>query len=399
MLPGTLLVAVLLMGQAEPGPESPAALPTPSPTPAADRWLVMKSLQGTWPGWVLDAQRLRVSGWTDLSFTGSSDRSSNLPLGFNFRANDFLLQQNWLRFERPVVTSGTTEPTFGFRCDTILPGSDYRFTAARGLFSGQLTADHGQPNLYGIDPIQFYAEAYFPTVGQGMDVKFGRFFCQYGVEANDAPSNALFSHAYTFIYNPFTHTGLMTTVKVTDTWSIQAGIVLGSDIFIDPADTPTGMGSIKWAPPSGRDSVLLSAIVGPGRFDQARNFHNPEIFDLIYTHKINARLNYTLEGLLGFTTNVPDIGTAWWFGNLHYLTYDFTPRLSGTTRLEFFDDVQGQRTTFAGLYTTLTAGLAFKPRKDLVVRPELRYDYNADSRPFENNHGLFTAAADVIWRW
>ena len=51
------------------------------------------------------------------------------------------------------VTSGTTEPTFGFRWDTILPGTDYRFTSARGLFDSQLTGSHGRPNRYGIDPI------------------------------------------------------------------------------------------------------------------------------------------------------------------------------------------------------------------------------------------------------
>ena len=77
---------------------------------------------------MLDSHRVQISGWTEGSFTASSDRNSNLPLGFNYRANEFLLQQNWLRIERPVVTSGTTEPTFGFRCDTILPGADYRFT-------------------------------------------------------------------------------------------------------------------------------------------------------------------------------------------------------------------------------------------------------------------------------
>jgi len=81
----------------------------------------MKSLQGTWPGWLLDGNRMQVYGWTELSFTGSSDRVSNLPMGFNYLANNFLLQQNWLRIERSVVTSGTTEPTFGFRLDTILP--------------------------------------------------------------------------------------------------------------------------------------------------------------------------------------------------------------------------------------------------------------------------------------
>src|SRR5262245_20265880 len=100
-----------------------------------------------------------------MSFTASSAAHIQLPLGFNYRANEFLLQQNWLRIERAVSTDAK-EATFGFRSDTILPGSDYRFTVARGLFDSQLTANDGQPNTYGIDPIQFYAEAYFPNIGK-----------------------------------------------------------------------------------------------------------------------------------------------------------------------------------------------------------------------------------------
>ncbi len=50
-------------------------------------------------------------------------------------------------------------------------------------------------------------------------------------------------------------------------------------------------------------------------------------------------------------------------------------------RLEFFDDVQGQRTGFAGLYTAGTAGLTYKPRPWLWLRPEVRVDYNGESRP------------------
>ena len=397
MLPSLFLTAALACGQEVPAPaEAPAP---PPPAAAPDRWLLMKSLQGTYPGWLLDGSRMQVTGWTDMSFTASSDSRSNLPMGFNYRANEFLLQQNWVRFERSVVTSGTTEPTLGFRSDWILPGSDYVFTLPRGIFNGQLTSDNGLPNRYGIDPIQFYLEAYFPTIGRGLDVKFGRVFCQYGVEANDAVSNALGSHAYTFIYDPFTHTGVMSTLKLTDAWSVQAGVMLGSDIFIDPADNLTGMGSVKWAPPTGRDTVLFSAILGNGRFDQVHNFHNPEIFDLVYTHKINSRLNYNFESLYGFTTNVPNTGFANWLGVLNYLTRDFAPRLSCTTRLEFFDDFQGQRTGFKGLYAAYTAGLSFSPRKAITIRPELRYDYNIESRPFENKHGLFTAATDVIFRW
>ena len=397
MLPCLLLCATLSVGQT--GITDTSAAPAPPPTaPAADRWILMKLLQGTWEGALLDDNRLRLYGWADMTETASTDRRTQLPMGFNYAANDFLLQQSWLRFERTVVTSGTSEPTFGFRSDTLV-GADYRFTLPRGLLNNQLTGSDGRPNRYGVDPIQFYGEAYFPTVAQGLDVKLGRFFAQYGVEANDAPSNALESHAYTFIYNPFTHTGLLASLKLTSALTVQAGLVLGSDVFIAPEDRPTFIGSVKWAPPSGRDSAQFAVIVGPGRFDQGRNFNNPDVFDFIYTHQLNARLAYSFESLFGFQTNVPHIGTENEFGILNYLTYTFTPRLSGTTRLEFFDDAQGQRTGFTGLYTALTAGVTFKPYKSVIFRPEVRYDYNGESRPFEDKHGLFTATADVILRW
>lgn len=394
-----LLGLALTLGQTDPSSTVTPPEPPPVATPAPpDRWLLMQSLQGTYPGWLLDGHKVQVYGWSEMSFTGSTDRFDQLPMGFNYRANEFLLQQNWLRVERAVDQTGTT-PTFGFRFDTILPGSDYRFTIARGLFDGQLTANDGEPNTYGIDPVQFYAEAYFPNVGRGLDVKLGRFFAQYGVESIDTTQNALASRSYTFIYNPFTHTGLLTTLKLTDAWSVQNGLVTGSDVFIDPAATPTYIGSIKWAPPKGRDSVLFSVILGPGRFNQAELFNNPQVLDLVYTHKFSDRLSYSLDGLFGYQTGVPDIGTATWFGTVNYLTYQFTPRLSGTTRLEFFNDAQAQRTGFEGLYTALTAGVTFKPTRSVIFRPEVRYDYNTDSRPFEGKHGLFTATADIILRW
>jgi hypothetical protein len=397
MLPCLLVCAAICTGQVSPGAtDTPAAAPA-SATP--ERWLFMKALQGTWPGWCLDSERLQLSGWTDISFTGSSDRVSNLPMGFNYRANEFLLEQNWVRFEQQVITDNTTQPTFGFRTDWILPGSDYRFTLPRGIFNSQLTADNGEPARYGIDPIDFYAEANFPTVARGLDVKLGRFFCLFGIESNAAVDNALLSHGYTFIYDPFTHTGTVATLKLTDAWTAQAGVVTGSDMFVGPEMNATFLGGVKWTSTGSRDSVSFNVILGKGRFDQQHNFHNPQVFDLTYVHKINPRLTYSFEGLFGYTDSVPEIGTAYWAGIVNYLTCDLTPRLSGTTRLEFFDDAQGQRTGFRGLYTALTAGLNFRPRKDIIIRPELRYDYNAESRPFEDQHGLFTAACDVILRW
>src|SRR5262249_24676840 len=158
-----------------------------------------------WPGSLLDDHRLKVYGWTDMSFTASSDAHEQLPMGFNYKANQFIVQQNWLRVERLVDQSAVT-PTFGFRSDNFI-GTDYRFTLARGIFNGQLHAAHGEPATYGFDPIQFYTEAYFPQVLRGLDVKVGRYFAQYGFESNDATQNLLGSRAYGFIYDPFTHTG------------------------------------------------------------------------------------------------------------------------------------------------------------------------------------------------
>jgi hypothetical protein len=396
----------------KPGDEPPAAtivIPTaeqPAPgrpasasAPAPDRWLLMKALQGTWYGAALDDSRVAVSGWVESGVTVGTAGSNNLPIGFNYRDNNFSLQENWLRVERAVVTTGTTEPTFGFRSDTILPGTDYRFTVARGLFSDQLTADHGQPAIYGIDPVQFYAEAYFPTVGQGTDVKVGRFYAQYGVEVIEAPGNALFSHSYSMVDDPFTQTGILTTTKLTAAWSVQAGLVLGEDVFFSPGEQPTFIGSVRWAPPNGPDSVTVSAILDSARFDQKHNLNNLDLLDLIVTHKLDGRLTYTLECLGGYQTHLAEIGTTTWLGVVNYLSCDFTSHLSGTTRLEFFNDPNGQRTGSRGLYTAVTAGLNYHPLKSVLFRPEVRYDYNDETAAFEGRHGLLTVAADLILRW
>ncbi len=392
--PAVSVTAPLL--PAEPSKPGEPTAPAPSHVPA-ERWSLMQALQGTWYGALLDGNRLRVYGWTEASFTGGSAGHDNSPMGFNYRDNQLQVEQHYLRVERTVEPTALT-PTFGFRSDTLI-GTDYRYTVARGLFSGQLEPVNGRFRAYGFDPVQFYGEAYFPQVGRGLDLKLGRFFSQYGAESTDTTQNLFVSRSYCFIYDPFTHTGLLSTLRLTDAWTVQNGLVTGSDVFIHPAARPTYIGSIKWAPPSARDSILVSVILGPGRFEPERNFNNLQVFDVVYTHKFSDRLNYTADLLFGYQTNVPQIGTATWLGSAHYLAYQLTPRLAAVARLDFFDDFQGQRTGFRGLYTALTAGVNFKPRPWLWLRPEVRCDYNDESRPFEGRPALFTAAMDVVLRW
>src|SRR5262249_18422275 len=130
-----------------------------------------------------------------------------------------------------------------------------------------------------------------------------------------------------------------------------------------------------------------------------------EILDLVCTHKFNDRLNAAGEALFGWQGNVPGVGTAYWFAAVGYLSYQMAPRLTGNVRLELFDDPQGQRTGSPGLYTAATAGVSWRPTPfglppgSLVVRPELRFDDNDESRPFEGRHAVLTATLDVYLRY
>ena len=71
-------------------------------------------------------------------------------------------------------------------CPTAAPGFSTTSTSPDNASSS--TADNGQPNIYGIDPVQFYGEA----------------------------GNVLFSHAYTFLDNPYTQTGVLASLQITE---------------------------------------------------------------------------------------------------------------------------------------------------------------------------------------
>lgn len=402
--------------------------PPPPPPPAAeaaraaaalpDRWALMRELQGTCYGACLDDNRMSIYGWTEASFTASTAGRNNQPVVWNDRANEFLLNQHWVRFERSVVTTGT-EPTFGFRSDWLI-GSDYRFTLPRGIFNSQLLNSRGNQNLYGVDPIAFYGEAYIPTVARGLDLKVGRFFTPFGVESLEAVSTPMVSRSYAFNWcPPFTHTGVLATLYADPVWTFQAGLVLGNDVFIDPSDEARFVGTAKWTQPGGQNTVTVGTSLGRGKLNTGDPFapatvslmtepfgrNNINVFDLVWTHTFNSRASYFFEAIFGYQTNTQGIfnatgsGTATWGSLVHYFNYTFSPQVTGVARFETFDDFQGHRTGFEGLYTAATLALQYRPRKDVIIRPEVRYDHNFESRPFEGKHGLLTAAIDVVFRW
>jgi hypothetical protein len=412
-----------------PSPTLPPAPPVPAAVAAAapDRWWLMRELQGTWMGAFMDDNRLFFTGWIEQSYTASTDRVTNGTVVWNDRANKYLLQQGWFRLGRSVVTSGTTEPTFGFQID-VLTGSDYRFTLPRGLFNSQLQNSTGAQNLYGVDPIQHYVNMYVPTLFRGTEFRVGRLYTPWGVESLEAVSTPLLSRSYAFNWSPpFTHSGGGAYITFSPEWSAILLAVNGNDVYFgDPAAEWRFVGNVKWTQPGGgRNTVTLATSLGSGWFnpsaphptatvalaDEPFGRNNFNAFDVVYTHTFSPVLSYNLEAIYGYQNNVP--GTAlglasadpnsYYFANwasaAHYLFYTLSPRASSIVRFETFDDFQGQRTGFAGLYTAITGGIQYRFRKGIIVRPEIRYDYNSTSRPFEGKHDILTIASDLIVRW
>ncbi len=423
--PQPIEVQVPLLPAVTSPPTAEAAKIAPTGT-LPDRYFFMKETQGTWLGALMNDNRLYLYGWTEGSFTASTNAVTNNPVVWNDRANRFLLQQNWIRFGRSVIPSGTTEPTFGFQADILL-GSDYRFTLPRGLFNSQLQNSTGAQNLYGVDPIQHFVSMFVPTLFSGTEFRAGRVFTPWGVESNEAVNTPLLSRSYAFNWSPpFTHCGAGAYITFNPEWSAVLLAVNGNDVYFGyPAAEWRFVGNVKWTQPGGgRNTVTLATTLGSGWFNPSAPYpaatvalanepfgrNNFNAFDLVYTHLFSPVLSYNLEAIYGYQYNVPgaalpDRGPGGffftnWFSAAHYLFYTIAPRVTSVARFETFDDFQGQRTGFTGLFTALTAGVQLHLRNNhILIRPELRFDYNGESRPFEGKHGIFTAASDVIVRW
>jgi hypothetical protein len=414
--------------------QTPAPMPAPTtPAPSApvldekaaaateeakeeaegDKFFLEKLLGNTAAGQRLADDGWKIYGWTQGSYNYSTVRNNNnLPVPFIQRANAFSLNQNWLHIEKTIDTE-KKEVQLGFGFDGLY-GSDYALTLSRNLFSSQLNnLSWSNPN--GWDIFQMYADLYLPNLGgSGTTLRMGKFATFLEYEVVQGISNPFISRSYLFQYNPFTHTGALAITPLGDDWTIQNGAVLGADNWFDnTTNSFTYIGALKWAPKDGKTWAQFGTMIGSAQFNQAQNFNNYDVFNFQLSHKLTDNLTYLLDASYSFMQNVPlasgNTGTANWYGMVNYLFYTHNDQLTSNFRFELFNDVQGIRTGYEGLYTGLTYGLTYKPTPWLYIMPEVRYDYNngngtsiADrtvTGPFDGKKDLFTTAVGFIVRW
>jgi hypothetical protein len=410
-------------------------MPQPEAKPD-DKGYFMNVLDGSSLGSALDSGGIKISGWADMSYTASTRNVSNRPLGWNDRADTALLQQFWVNIEKPIDWS-SPEIQQGFKVG-LLYGSDYRYTLIRGLFNSQLKngnldakeANGFEQNIYGGDIPEFYYSLFLPGIcGEGTEFRIGRMFSLFGYESNAAVLNPLMSHSYAFISTPFFNTGVQAITKINSNVTVTNMLTNGDDVFFDGSQKWRYQGQLKLTSDDQSQWLALTTSFGEGKFDASQpngpaqkittiglayepfGRNNGNYFNLVYSNKLTEDFSVALEALYAYQQNVPaaatsspttfggGTGTAHWESVAGYAKYDFSEMCSGIIRAEVFRDAQGTQTGFDGTYYSGTLGLQIKPFSSIMIRPEVRYDYNNDSTPFNGHHGLFTAGADVIFKF
>jgi hypothetical protein len=348
----------------------------------------------------------------------------NLPMTFNYRNDEYQLNQLYGIIERETDTGGCGWD-FGGRVD-VLYGEDYIFTQAAGLETRPNFANHwntaaggggilGTGRL-GIAMPQVYGEVAYNDI----KVKLGHFYTVMGYESVMAPSNFFYSHAYTMQWGePFTHTGAIATWQYNDQWTFIGGIVNGWDKFDAVTDRAAGIGGFAWTSSDEDTSVAFSLISGDEDGVAPPIIGRRDFYSLVISHQFNDRLQYVFQHDSGRQKNGRTNGSAHWYGINQYLFYTINDCWKAGVRAEWFNDQNGTRVLFpgtivgppgyAGHYYELAAGLNWTPHANVILRPEIRWDgfdphaaaMNLSTGPFVNGtrRDQATAAVDLILRY
>lgn len=320
----------------------------------------------TWTG--LQKQGFNLAGWMagGINYnTHDPADNRNGPMSMTDRSNELNLYQFNLLLEKAVVKSDLWD--FGGRLDYMF-GTDTRYTQATGHWDMTFM----RHSYYNMAVPQAYLEVFAP-LGKGITAKFGHFYTIIGYESVPSPLNFFSSHTYSFKSSPFTTTGALFNYSINDQWNVNLGAVTGADNFDRDKRAWSQMSGISWSNTDTGSSVSFSIMHGDVYQNQASNL---VYYSAIFQQAV-GKWQYVLQHDRGTQDHVLNNQTAAWYSVVQYLTYPVTDTLGVGLRGEWFRDQSGVRYgNGAASYYALTAGLNWKPKSWLIVRPEARYDWS-----------------------
>jgi hypothetical protein len=378
-------------------------------------------------GDTIKESRIKLYGWVNGSVNASTCKNSNGPESYWLVPNRCELEQFVLRLERQVNSVQTDHVDIGFR-STFLYGTDYRYMNAGGWTSSQLLKHN---YLYGYDFTEQYIDIYMPRIAQGMILRIGRWVACPDIETQFAPDNYMGSHSLLFTFDTYTQTGVMATFMLNKYWTVQVGIHAGTDMAPwYKGAVATGMAGVRWVSCDNNDSIyLVLNSINAAKFRRFHMYGQPLGHDnfnyLVCTwqHRFDEDIHTKTEGyvlwqrdaVLGGTPSAgpakpwgggggigPDLhGTSWSYGVVNYTMFKFTDQDFTTLRNEIWRDADGERSGFAGTYTSHAIGWTHNFSEILQIRPEIGYYRNWNHRAFDlgKKKGMVLAGADMTVRF
>jgi hypothetical protein len=362
-------------------------------------------------------RRINVGGWVEAgAFTNQYNNDLNGPIGM--RPNKFLNLNQLYGYAERVANQDACEWDWGGRVDYVF-GTDAPFTQAVGDhmwdYGWNSSYFNGQP-LYGSAIPQLYGDA---TYGN-FKIRAGHFYTPIGYEGVAATSNFFYSHSYMHTFGePFTQTGVVASQKLNEKLTVYGGWTDGWDSsFHNRNEASMFLGGLTydlnectkiawyftWGY-NGNGEAFFTQPVPGGPLVAAAARGDLYMNSFVLTHDITSRWSYVFQGDYADNYNLAE-GSSQWYGINQYLFYKVSECWKFGGRFEWFRDDDGVRVVQgnSGNYFEMATGVNWKPHANVMVRPELRYDWYqgpvaAGNNPFnsQNATSQFSGGCDVIF--
>lgn len=338
-----------------------------------------------------------LSGWVMQGFTWNPDSPAdrfNGPVSQNDRANEYQLNQVYVSAAVPT-TAVTDSVSAGLRAD-VLFGTDAFFFHSLGL-DDRIIPDRTS-RFYKLAIPQLYGEISLPAGGTEVTIQVGKWFALVGYESG-LESDFFYSKTIGFNPTPYSHTGILATINVSDNMSMSHGLHQGGDVFKDNNNNLGYTGLVNWSPVESANSLTLATNIGPEQ-DERTDWQdidgNPgadspgrNLNRIVCSATLESQLAENVQYVLNFDYLYQHgsvqyaIPNAEGYGITQYLIYRPQEKLGAGLRLEIYRDDDGfvnsgfrsANPAAPGLYTNLTAGLEWMPTDGVIIRPEIRWDW------------------------
>lgn len=301
-----------------------------------------------------------VYGSYNYNFNSPDSGSNNMRI-FDQNHNDFTM--DLLQLE----VSKETESGIGFHA--VL---DYGETA------GLIQSDWGGDLAHNFEVQQAYMTYTF-GIGNGIEMKFGKFATLLGGEVIESPYNPNVSRSFMFGYAiPFTHTGVLFSTALHDNISLTAGVVNGWDNVRDNNNGKTFLGSLGLE--FGDLAWTFNGVFGAEDDDSGSS--KTGVFDTVLTYSPMENVDLLANFDYGTASEQVDGDDADWMGLSGIVSLggglldESLADWSFALRGEWFSDMDGYRTGIDQDLREVTGTFKWQMTENLQARLEFRHDWS-----------------------